>query len=185
MKLTKLLALLLAMTLFVVPAALADDGDDDDDASDDAGGSHRSERSQGHGPRDNESDDNETDDDADAEDEDEDDDADDNAHDGRNETRAAEREAFRAEHKALVHAFVAALKDLHASWHENATAIREGCHSADLDHKNASKEDRTEHAQCVKDGYAAWRAERRADLKELREELRELVDSWHPHHDSA
>lgn len=55
------------------------------------------------------------------------------------------------------------------SWHENATAIRERCHAAELDHANATKEQRTANAQCIKSGYEAWRDANLARLQALKD----------------
>lgn len=113
------------------------------------------------------------------------------AHDGRaDDARAAAEERKAAAHAngtrnetrddndtrdgrpAAVAAFHAALRALHASWHENMTQAREGCHAQTLDKENATRADRVAHAHCVRDAHKALHAAYRADLRELRAEMR-------------
>lgn len=106
-------------------------------------------------------------------------DHDDDRAEHRDQTRAA-RENFTANRSALMERFLDRLHALHGSWQENATAIRETCRNAtQVDHANETKENRTAWAHCVRDGYHEWRAEKRAELKELRAELRALFEGWH------
>lgn len=103
--------------------------------------------------------------------------------DDNKSARAEERAAFRDNRTALFDRVIAQLHALRESWHENATKVREGCKSADIDHRNASKEDRTAHAHCIRDGYKAWRAAHSAEIKGLREELKLLLDARRDRHD--
>ncbi|HUR68057.1 MAG TPA: hypothetical protein VM370_02340 [Candidatus Thermoplasmatota archaeon] len=185
MRTNTLLAILLAIFLLAVPVALA---------TGDHGGSRG--RSSAHATDTDADDDgaNETDDDADDADEDEGahaDEGDDNddASDAPSEKRLAAKDARDArssaragpasERRALIQDFLESLHAIRASWHENATAIREACHSDDsFDHANATKDERTARAHCIRDGFSEWRAERRADLKELRAELREIMGGF-------
>lgn len=73
---------------------------------------------------------------------------------------------------AWVGAFQARLRELRASWLENATAIREECHAAEKPGENATKEERREWAHCIRDAYKAW-----FDI--LRAERREAKDARH------
>lgn len=100
--------------------------------------------------------------------------------DDRGRKLDANRTAWRENHSAMIEGFVAQLKALQTSWHENATKVRESCKSATFDKENATRAERLARAHCIKDGYAAWRAEHRADIKELRDEMRALFESWHP-----
>lgn len=79
--------------------------------------------------------------------------------------RALEKDDRHDEKKAP--AFLAAFRALRASWHENATAIREGCHAAEPD-ANATKEERAARAHCIRDGYKAWMTGYRAERREMR-----------------
>lgn len=73
---------------------------------------------------------------------------------------------------AWVAAFQARLRDLRASWLENATAIREECHAAEKPGENATKEERRAWAHCIRDAYKAW-------FDVLRAEKREAKDARH------
>ena len=84
------------------------------------------------------------------------------------ENRTLARERFAENRSVLAESFVSRLHAARASWLENATAVREACHAAEGD--NAS--------HCIRNGYRAWRAEHRAEMKELRAELRALLESW-------
>lgn len=160
---TVILALLLAATLLVAPVALAD-GDDGRSHSD-AGRLKAAEASDDHHATD---DDNETDD--------EDDDA------GERHGSRHDNASFRENRTALMERFVEQVHALRASWLENATKIREGCHASELDHRNETKENRTAAAHCVRDGYRDWRAAHAADIKEIREALRALLESRRGEH---
>jgi len=94
--------------------------------------------------------------------------------------RTAARESFAENRSALLETFLAGLHAKRASWHENATRVREACHNATFDAPNATKEQREERAHCIRDGYSAWRAEHHADMKELREQMRALLAAFHP-----
>lgn len=166
-----LLAILLVTLLVAAPLAIAERGSEKSRADDDH-------RHRGAEIASNESDDNETEDESE-------DDADDDAnvthqHRGRDgradaDARRADAEGVKANRSALLDGIVARLHALRASWLENATAIREACHAQTVD-ENATQEDRTADSHCIRDGYAEWRAERRAEIKELRAELRALFD---------
>lgn len=80
----------------------------------------------------------------------------------------AARESFAENRSALLDSFLTRLHSVRASWQENATKVREQCHA-----------DNESEPHCVRDGYRGWRAQHRAELKELRAELRALFDSWH------
>lgn len=73
---------------------------------------------------------------------------------------------------AWVAAFQARLRELRASWLENATAMREECRAAEKPGENATKEERREWAHCIKDAYKAW-------FDVLRAEKREAKDARH------
>jgi hypothetical protein len=90
--------------------------------------------------------------------------------------RHAAREEAAANRTALFERFMTRLEAIRASWTENATKIREDCRG-DFDHEDATKDERLARAHCIRDGYADWRAEHRADLRELREELRALFSA--------
>lgn len=172
MRTPTILVILLAGFLLAAPLVLAEGGRGDEhrQAADD----HRAESSDDDA---NEtSDDNETDDDNETGDDES----------GESHGLSAEsRAAWRENHTALIDSMIAQLQALRESWKENATAIREGCHTADLDHKNATHDERVSHAQCIRERYSEWRADHRADLKELREQLRALAESWSPRHESS
>lgn len=166
-----LLAILFVALLAAAPLAIAERGSDKarGHASDDRA---ELEAEANHADDDNETDENETEDDAD-------DDANathqHRARDGRaeSEARRAEAEGLHANRSALVESFVARLQSFRTSWLENASAVREACHAQAPD-GNASDDEHASAAHCVRDGYAEWRAERRAELKELRLELLSL-----------
>lgn len=61
----------------------------------------------------------------------------------------------------------ATLKSLLASWHENASAIRERCHAAEKP-DNATGNETKAWAHCIRDGYKAFLEGLRADLKQAR-----------------
>lgn len=99
--------------------------------------------------------------------------------DDRHEDRAA-RENFTENRSALMERFLGRLQAMQDSWHENATAVRETCRdTTETDRANATKEEHKAWAHCVRDGYRDWRVVNRADLKELRAELRALFEGWH------
>lgn len=64
-------------------------------------------------------------------------------------------------------AWHARVKALFASWHENASAIRERCHAVEKP-DNATREQRQAWAHCVRDGYKSFFDHLRADLKQAR-----------------
>lgn len=121
-----------------------------------------------------------------------DDDHDDDDGDGeerRNRTsdranRSAAREAWAENHTAMIDRVIAQLQSMRTSWHENATKVRDACHS--FDRANATEEQIEDHRHCVRDGYRNWRTVNRAEIKELREEMRALLEGWHKtgRHDS-
>jgi gas vesicle protein len=80
-----------------------------------------------------------------------------------------------ANRTALFDRIMDRLASLRESWTENATKVREACHAKQIDHANASKDNRTALAHCIRDGYAKWRSENRAEMKELRAELAALL----------
>lgn len=165
-----LLAILFVALLVAAPLAIAERGSDKSRADDD------DRRHRGAEIASNESDDNETEDESE-------DESDDDANatrrhrDGRGDSdaRRADAESVKANRTAILDGILERLHALRASWLENATAIRESCHAQTLD-DNATQEDRTAASHCIRDGYAEWRAERRAEMKELRAELRALFD---------
>jgi hypothetical protein len=63
--------------------------------------------------------------------------------------------------------WVASLRTLLSSWHENASAIRERCHAAEKT-DNATQEQQTSWAHCIRDGYKGFLEAFRADLKQAR-----------------
>lgn len=154
---TVLLGATLALLLVLAPLALADGEDGRTKAE-----KHRAEAQTRH---------------AEAETNDTDDDANETARAGHASARASARE----NRSTAREAFLSGLADLRASWHENATAIRDGCRSSEFDRENATKEQKTEWAHCIQDGYASWRESHRAEIKDLREQLRELLRSFHLH----
>lgn len=109
-----------------------------------------------------------------------------------NETAAAnnaERTAWRENATANRTAALAALREnmtsLREAWKENATKIRETCHNATIDRENATQEQRTEFAQCIRTGYAEWRDAQAAKIEDLREAFRALLRGWGWHHKAS
>lgn len=152
-----ILPLLLAAALLAAPVAIADG----DRSHGDAGKTRAAELRADHAP-----------------------DHDDNDTEDANETPRGKRNAsYRENHTALIDRIVESIHALRASWHENATKVREDCKAADLDHRNESKDNRTARAHCIRDGYREWRAAHTAEFKELREQIRALKDSRRPSDD--
>lgn len=90
--------------------------------------------------------------------------------------RQAAREGWVQNHTQVVERFVARVKAIQASWHENTTKLREECRQ--LAGENATKEDRSLVKECIRDGHAKWRAERRAEMTAARAEFRALLEGW-------
>lgn len=117
-------------------------------------------------------------------------DADDAADDARSNRTESRRERAHpwgdanatANQTARVEAFIAEVRAMHAAWGENATKVRDACKAQQIDKENATKEQRGAFAHCIRDGYAEWRAEHRASLKALREEMHALFGGWHKGH---
>lgn len=106
-----------------------------------------------------------------------DDDNDAREHNESREARHAARENATANRTAAMERFLTALHALRESWLENATKVRDTCKDAAFDRANATSEERAENAQCIRDGYADWREQYRAELREMRAQLKELL-SW-------
>lgn len=88
---------------------------------------------------------------------------------GRDENRTEGRPAW-------VSAFQEAVTALRASWAENRTAIQEECRAEKPD-ENATKEEKRAWAHCVRDGYKLWFDVMRAELKEIKAEMRAARDA--------
>lgn len=86
-----------------------------------------------------------------------------------------------SEDAALWDGLQAKLTALRTSWQENKVAVQAICRADDFDPANATKAERHERAHCIRDGFAKWRAEHRAEIKELRQQLRELLGSMRGH----
>ena len=185
-----ILAILLAAMMLAVPLALAKESAeaDDDDGADKAA----KEKSGKSGRDENKTRDghNETADDAN-ESHDEDDDANktkeasnktrggkradehnETSGDGKERANKTERLAARQARADLFDSLLARLQGLRTSWLENATAIRAECHAIETG-ENAT-ENKTR-AQCIRDGYAAWREDNRAAIEDLRADLKALA----------
>ncbi|HEX2021185.1 MAG TPA: hypothetical protein VHH36_00610 [Candidatus Thermoplasmatota archaeon] len=78
---------------------------------------------------------------------------------------------------AAVAAYWAALKEIRASWHENATKVREDCRAQAFDHANSTRDARVAHAHCVRDGYKALRVAYAAKLEAARDAFRAAMAS--------
>lgn len=161
---TIVLPLLLAAALLSAPVALADDDDRRSERGSE-GKAKAAELRPNHAPENDDG--NETDDDNAADD----------------GPRGRRNESFRENRTALFDRVIEQLQALRASWLENATKIREDCKSDTFDHRNETKENRTARAHCIRDGYREWRAANTAEIKELREQLRALVENQRGRHD--
>lgn len=160
MRPTPLASLIAILMLLAAPLALAGGGDHGDDASERGRAeatAHKAARA------------NHTDDDNDT-----------REHNATREQRRAERENVTANRTAAMERFLTQLHALRESWLENATKVRETCQNATFDRANATKEQREDNAHCIRDGYADWRETYRAELRELRAQLKELL-SWGGH----
>lgn len=90
----------------------------------------------------------------------------------RNTTHAEAGEE-RGARAAAMETFLAKLHALRASWLDNATKVREACHAQDAG-DNMTKEQREARAHCIRDGYAGWREQSRAQMRDLRAQLRAM-----------
>lgn len=106
---------------------------------------------------------------------------DDNETDGnrspKNHTRPESRGPTNAHVPPHVTAFWTRMTELRAAWHENATQVREDCRATAAP-ENATGEDMSAYAQCIRDGYKDLRAWLRAELEDARADFRAGHASW-------
>lgn len=89
---------------------------------------------------------------------------------------AAENHSAQGDHKATDHtsassrmaAFRTAMAAIMHSWQENATKVREDCRAAEKPANDSTHDERTQWAQCIRDGYHAFFAQMRAERQEAR-----------------